>query len=714
MSDTRVFVELNNDWREIELGPSTVIAQTRQVNDFGDVDSAQADHTNQFNAPKSQANRITFENADQLNSNTDIPYSIIRAKLSQYGRETLGFIIFEQSTENYEFSFYTGNADFFFQLEGVQLKDVDFDDLDHYRCFDIIFQLATQQTGIATPTDNNLPSVPCGDIFYPLIDYNATPFDADSMTNSTRNVFVDRLYPAIYTRAIVERIVAMTGYTLIGDLFSLPEYNSEFVAFANDTFQRNDRIAQRTDKTFIRTAPVSLTNGFLTIAWNNVVQCKSSFRTYFDNAFIDPIKVRCTFTVSLTNNSTGVRTIVVRALVNATNINNAVTAIPGSITLIPGQTAVFETSGEVDMPSGYIYTPQIGSLLDAQIHCSNFVGTPTVVVNSFTMKVEFVEKLNTTAGELDITYGADTGYYGAQYSQWCTASSCLPPISAKDFLKDLGKRRGITFITNPTAKTIEFRLLQELDRNKAIAEVTQDWSDKIVDDVDAVKLEYRFGNYAQTNNAKWKPDPTVPLGLGDGKIVVPDTNLQLEADLFIQSFAACETVPLLDGLNVMRIPKITAVGTDPGPFAFVYSNDGVTGKTEPRIGLVDWQTVTVTPITFYSSDPDARAGPGGISATHFGPVPTTYFIAANKNYTMSFEDYLLPAFYGPLNGMLARPKQATVKMKLTADDFLTFDHFIPVYLNKSGKYFNINGYFYINVVDGFIAGQTCKPVLILL
>lgn len=714
MSDVQLLVFLNSEWTAVELGPATVIARTRQVNDFGDVDSLQADFTNQFSVPKSQWNRILFENADNINSNTDIPYSIIRAKLSQWGRETIGFIIFEETGVTYDFSFYTGNADFFFQLEGVMLKDVDFDDLDHYRCFDIIVGLATQQTGVVAPTDNNLPSVPTGDIFYPLIDYNATPFDADSMTNATRAVFCDRLYPAIYTRAIVERIVAMTGYTATGDVFALQEYNAEFVAFANDTFQRNDRIAQRTDKTFNRTAPVSLTSGFVTIAWNNIVQCKSAFRTYFDNVFIDPIKVRCTYTVSLTNNSSGVRVIEVRALVNATNLNNIVTAIPGSISLSPGQTATFETSGEVDMPSGYIFTPQIGSFLDAQIHCSNFVGTPNVVANTFTMQVEFVEKLNTTPGELDITYGAETGFYGAQYSQWCTASSILPNISAKDFLKDLGKRYGITFITDASAKTIEFRLMQELQTNKAIAEDTQDWSDKIVDEPDAVATKFRFGNYSQTNNAKWKPDATVPIGFGDGKILVPDTNLPLESDLFIQNFAACETVTLLDGLNVMRIPKITAVGTDPGPFAYVFGNDGVTGKTEPRIGFVDWQQLTVSSMDFYSSDADGRAGPGGIHVSFFGQVPTTYFIASGKPFTMSFEDYLLPTYCNVLTGILARPKQATVKMKLTADDFLTFDHFIPVYLNKSGKHFNINGYFYINIVDGFIAGQTVKPVLILL
>lgn len=702
MSDIRLHVELNNDWREIELGPATEIARTRQVNDLGEAENRQADFTNQFSVPKTQANRITFENADQVNSNSDIPYSIIRAKLTQYGRETLGFIIFEEGGADYQFTFYTGNADFFFQLEGVTLQnDIDFDDLDHWCVVDIIKRLATEQSGPV-----HLPgvaveaqcTVEAGDILYPLIDYNTRdesggPIDADAMTNSTRDVFTDRLFPGIPTKQIVERILAYTGYTADGEFFNLPEYEAEYIPFSNESFQRNERIAQRTNRSLSLTVPLSIppvfpSNGLVIGSGNwTVTQWHPSPFRIGNTFFLDKMTVAVDLTITIQNGNTAVR--LFNISVNGNFCWQMSVPVGGSTTASFTKQVNLAGSPNGSPDSIYVVVfPANGNL-----------SLPTLcTVTSASMSVAFVENLNTTETNT-IYHGPDYNSYGLSFLSWCTASSALPNMTAKEFLKDLAKRYGITFVPDPASKKISFRIFNELEQNKPDA---PNWDHMVVDEPDAVRTEFRFGDYAQTNNAEWKDDDTVPTGLGNGSITIQDTNLEIEGTIITQSFAASETVERLQGLEVMSIPK----------FAIDGNGDAVlTQKTEPRIGFIYWQTPSGGSFSFYGSDPMSMLPP---PIVYSGPVATTYFISENQPFTMSFSAWLLPTYYPVLIGILQRPKKATIRLRMTTEEFLTFDHFMPVYFNKSGQHVKVNGYFYVNVAPAFVAGQPIAAELILL
>src|SRR3990172_1881987 len=124
--------ELYIDGKIVDMGTDK-IGITLQVNDLFELKDRQANRSNQFSVPMTDNNKTIYGNIETVNSATDKPYKKLSAKYLEDGVEIIqnGYCKFEEAGDNYKQTIYSGIVDFFSQLDGLEMSDLDLSDLDH-------------------------------------------------------------------------------------------------------------------------------------------------------------------------------------------------------------------------------------------------------------------------------------------------------------------------------------------------------------------------------------------------------------------------------------------------------------------------------------------------------------------------------------------------------------------------------------------------------
>ena len=634
----------------IELDADSRIGITRQVNHLGELQNRQADHTNKFTVPKTVSNMKALENSDRPDSNTNKPYRKLNTRYIQDGIELIsnGFTIIDNSNEFYNLIVYSGNADFFDLIDGLNMSDLDLSAFNHTYDLNTVVASRLNDSGF----------------IYSIIDYNN---DGSFMNNTIRQVDVRTIFANMYVHTLVQAIVDQTPYTLSGNIIGLDKYTRRLFPFNLDNLEYDDATIQanrfrarlKKDQVFIipvqNVAPlgqnvVSINDdnspGFYdnpntfditTGRWTVLFSGKYSFTA---NTIIS-LTASSSYSITIVRERTGFADVVL--------FNNLIATGSGIVK------QVRETiSPTADLQKGDRVRLEIGVI----------TGTAaTLTIHEDTIFSNLMSK--------DIIFGGEI-----------FMSQMMPSgISQKDFLKDVFNQFAIIPVTSGAKQTIEFRQFKEISQNKSKAKSIDD----IIDTSKPPNVRYKFGDYAQKNIMKYKDNEHVQATkYGEGSFLIADETLPKEKVVVQSLFSASDDVLRLIDLKVCRIPKLV-VGA-------------MVEKTGFRMVMLSREDITPGLRYF---DPI-----GATETTVTTKIPLTYFIDDNKLDSMGFDRYLISKEYNELVLMLDKTKVIDAEFYLKTIDVQDFDHFIPWHSKRWGNYF------YVNIIENFQKGKLTKVELI--
>jgi aspartate 1-decarboxylase len=662
--------ELYIDGKLVDLSDETRIGITLEVNDIAEMKDRQSTKSNVFKTPRTKVNRDIYEQVETIVSKTGKPYQKLSAKYVEDGMELIpsGFAIFEEAGEFFEQTIFSGIQDFFSQIKGKKLSDLDLSDLDHTWDAATVFSSRVNVDGY----------------LYPIIDWSD---DQVYIGTTARDIDVRTLFTAMFIHELVTRIFAQTNYAPSGSILSTSKWKNLLFPFALDRLQYNEdfltknsfKVQVHKKVNFTKATTINSSPAGISIDVSQVIFEDEQSLGMYDNA-----SSFSTILGSYIIPSTGkwnLKTVIDVSVNSTSHISSAAPTINVIIEKVSspninlGSTiATFSTSWQ-NLSQVITATAaaqlNVGDQIIVRVVFNAPIATPT---SGVPYTVTMTLKNNSTfEGKIDkgITFGGTI-----------FMSAIQPEMEQVELLKTLALEYGLTFVPDNVKKIIYFRQFKDLYANKPNA---RDWTSKL-DKGKPESVRTRFGNYGQVNQMKYQPDATHDeQGRGDGFFRIDDQTLPIEKELFTLKVAASEDVTRMNGLPMVEIAKLHL--------------GGFKNKTQPRIVMLDRQNITggdvlykVNQVTQFQSSAD---------------IPLTRFIDDTKTDSLGFDRYLINSEYKELvDFMLKKTKVLEAFFNLDITDIDRFDFFIPVYLKQ------YSSYFYVNKIENYQKGKSTKVQLI--
>lgn len=525
MSDVVVLI---ND-EELVLDKAGDIVGTYAINKLGDIASRQGNFTNTFNVPVSSAkNKEIAESAQQINSQTEIPYARQTAEIRVGGAQTvLGLAQLKSAKDFFQWVIKSGNADLFERIKGLSLRDLNLSAYDHVWNGTVVYN-----SRVHTYSDGYI---------YPDIDYG-------TLTNETSTISFAKLYAAVFDYVILQAIVNEAGFTISGDFLTNTLFRKKITPFVGKELLHDlDWVALKSFRAEMSTHTfVAPLNEIWYIGFNN-----DSTGGYFDNdnqftlgawQAISPLSF-------FTNNETG-------DYYFEANITFTITA--WSNTLSNLLIFIYGLDGG---NNSYIHSDSLG----VGTFTIKLYGTVTNLAALSTMNIEVdINLVNMTFDSGEFSNIPEQTMY--PLSTW-NISQNLPDIKQSDFLLTLANEFGLFFQTNNLTNNINVFQFSNVINNIPSA---KDWRQK-VDLSERPLKQYLFEDYAQENIFTYATDEddiylsADPL-YGQGTINVSNEFLQIKKDLFKSVFAPVKRISsFANTVTIAFIPKWT-IGEDSGSF----------------------------------------------------------------------------------------------------------------------------------------------------
>jgi hypothetical protein len=645
--------ELLINGKRIDLGEDSKIGVTFQANNIGELQNRQGTTTNTFLVPNTQNNAEKLEHSNLVTSSSSLPYEKLTATFKDGGIEIIseGSAYIISSTNNsYSIEIVGGNVDLSIKLGDTAVGELYADDEVYDWTLDNIVDA------------RNL------DLYfhYPAVDFRS---DIDTFF-TVPTVNAQALIPCAVISKMFDRLETFTGYTFTGSYFDSSDHLT--MILTPDSFTVNPLYISQEETEASLAPSVYVYNelGELFIGQGSGVTIAQFFpvQNVFDTDF-------------LSNNYSPTDTHI------------------GKLTFVSQYNFIWQhintvsATGWDDEESFYVVT-QIKRFSDNEVlaeitsetvttqYSTGFVGE-----NDFVVSVE-TDEIQLDAGEV---YFCVHKLYIASFDDQDTTITMyeiesvfkhtptlliafgtpmrfrdLFRMKVKDVLKDILNLRGLIIQTNNYTKEVSFNFFEDLNTNKAIA---KDWSSKVVST--EYKLQYLFGNYAQKNYARFKPDKEVTEFLGDSFFEVDNENLDKEKTVIQINHSATEQENRYLGYN---IPNIKAINS-------------ATLWQKPTYRLLNSE-IQDTSFSVNFTD-----GVDSLNLTN--NIPFARFIGF---------DVLIPEYYETLISILDQTKFIVLSVNLTAIEIQELDFSIPIYLKLIDR--NIDGYFYINKIENYKGGAT--------
>lgn len=506
-----------------DLSDFTNIAVTKQANDIGELQNRQGDFTNTFKIPLTQKNLTICGLPNDIQSNSNIPYSSLNVTYKQNGIDILvngrGYIDSVDSTIN--ISAVSGNANLSDAIGDLTVGDLYENEL----------------------IDWNLSNVVSGasNWCFPLIDWRVddnTFFDSDTVDPrfmlpcvKVSDIF-DRLSTRIgmsFQGAYFDSVDHATMYLTPSDFERLKTLEQNKATFDNDGFSQQLHLTITTQTGYVINP---MTNTFTSAEFtqgtipqftpsvnkNGTLKCTALIytlraSTYWAN--IDRTLYLKYFIVNHTDSIvlTYYQTEVVTSQVNQGGILNWTVDIE-----TPEMT--FDSSKSYRV---YFVAYPEGSSPDPE----------TLIV--FIRNIEY--SFNETKSIL----------YGSQIPMQDVFRT-----KVKDLLKDVLNLRCLTVQTDDYSGIISVEYFNQIRENTPI-----DWTDKLHKGINPIS--FTFGKYARRNWFRFKENTNVPNEIADAFFDVDNANIEAEKDVVKFSFPVTEQTAKYNGIN---IPKIKAINSD--------------------------------------------------------------------------------------------------------------------------------------------------------
>lgn len=483
----------------LDLYPNTIITQTIKANEVGDVKTRNVSYTNSFKIPLTENNNLIFEYANQIQSETGIPYAQIPVRQIENGIEIIrnGYLQMTQADNSYNIFILSSGYGFFNQIEGKYLVDLDL-------------------SALIADFDPDATMNTTTGVIFPVINYG--DFDGSSMDANTN-------LPSTYYHTIINQIFEDAGYEKSGAIFSNAKYLNLIIPYGRKNFLYDGKFSIPFEFSAITSGSQVFVNPVLNDNIDFVNETKES--TYY-------------------NSGTG----------RFTN-SNAVTIYGDWFA-----TLTYTFSGgigftvQIRKNGATILATANGTVAGGTIVLDSRVSYP----NGVTMQqTEYIEVIFTgTTGTVTIT---DGNFYNSIRSNIAVVpgnaidyGKLLPDVTQKEIITDFAVRFGL--ILEEKDGTVYCKSLDEIILDKANA---LDWTNKNVtrkDSISFTPLEYAQNNYFDYSNT----DELIDKVFGRGNLAVSNANAQLDKSIFQSVFNNTATI-LVATVLAAKIPIYEASTT---------------------------------------------------------------------------------------------------------------------------------------------------------
>lgn len=642
-------VELYINDSLVDLKGNEEIAIDYAIFNIEDIKQKKSARSYTFSLPKTAKNRAIFENPDDLNSLSNVPYSKQKARLYVDGIDVNITTSYIQSSDNeYRINLYGGNnGDFFAWLKENRFADVNLCSLNHF----------WTKTNISNSRTNTSGYI------YPIINYHS---DAPNsyIDNTQRHINVGFMYPAIFYDSLLSQLVSEYGYTIDNKIENDAIYsqNKLLLCYGGDDISHN--------------GDVSFYTGKFSTAAVQAAQYDINNDLFFD---FDTIEQPCEYWVN------------VLTLVSTVFNFQASVRVTGNLTweitnneafTVTGNLIVFDTVGnnQVDTP----ITLNVGA---NTITASFVVDVALQDLVTFDNTLTFaINNISATAPNIDIEAGTFIEFTNVEVLQsqpltykdagvfvYMTPNSFFGNFTlAQIFSNYLNMFAGLISVNDMTKEVVIFPF-KYIKQNISNA---YDWSDKI-DLTESPSISFAASEYGKRNNFRYKEnkDEAKPLGT-DGVLLIQSENIEDEKEYVQLDYSATNTLTLLKDIEVPTIP--------------VVENGEAKFKVNPRVLLLEPTDSADLPDTANLEYVD-----GGAPITISTDLPLCRFIDLSKSYNLGFGNTLINDFYSDIKDVIERYKVLKCNVRLNASDINQLDFTRPVWI----EYFN--SYFYISQISGY-------------
>lgn len=472
-----------------DTAPGAIIALSYQINNIADLSNRNGNFSNRLKLPLSKTNLSIIEDADKVTSATTTPYKVLDCRIVQNGIELMPkgkAIIQEITPDGIEINIFSGLYNLFEQIKDLSLRDLNLAEYDH--TYDAI-------------TIFNARNFDYTDGYsYPVADYGLLP-------DTTDDLQVFQLYPAVAFNTILNKIVSEQGYTVSGPILENELFLNTFSAFTNEKFENGERFKDETGLRSVQTTPQVITGA-------SIIPVIVDF---FEYTLTENLNIGLTFSFDVTS-------------IQTPNLGVIACAV-----YLDG--VFLQTLGTVQNTGFFEFTlPNIN------------------LITGETLTISFV---NASAGQYDLTF--ENGIVNLNVDlkivdgTRVTLEATLPDISQEDWLISFFNQFGLIAVADNLKRELKIVTYQDIYNNKSNG---LDWSDKV--DIRGYEKTTKFGAYAQVNNLKYKEDETTTQNF-DTTLTVNDLTLPASNDLFELEYAASnERADVFDlNITVCTIPLLT-------------------------------------------------------------------------------------------------------------------------------------------------------------
>jgi hypothetical protein len=192
----------------VDLYPDTVIAQTLQAFEVGQLGSVRANYTNRIKIPKTGTNRKALEFSDDVKSSSVFPYTSHSARYIENGIEIIrnGVVDLKETADAFELNIYSGPIGFFDFIKTKKLWDLDFSNLNG---------------AWGSPAQDGYRAATTG-IIAPVVHDGRLEFNSPNIVRQGGII----KHPFIYYHTVIDKIFSTGGYAKSGAIFDDAFYKS--------------------------------------------------------------------------------------------------------------------------------------------------------------------------------------------------------------------------------------------------------------------------------------------------------------------------------------------------------------------------------------------------------------------------------------------------------------------------------------------------------
>ena len=648
----------------VELDADGIVALTLQINDVANLESRNGNFSNQIKIPFTKNNNAIFENANNITSSTNVPYTNLSVKYVDDGVELipLGFATLDMSDDYYEITIYNGNSDLFALIDGLKLDALDLHDLNH------VWNTANIIAANANTSD----------YIYPLIDYS----NRISGSIVSQQFYQDSLFPAFYVKTLVERIVEANGWTLdVGVLASDERWNNAVLALSQK-FQNKSTFFDAEGNSYVDSTGLE---SAYTLLMKFVCDATASNGLWYNNypttiSPFNPLLVSQAIQFVAQNDFTSDSWVAPQTKKMSLSFDIEGTYVCGTQIGLNSSTQLVlliynKTQNTSQNPVSYTVSAGASGTF-------KFVYNGLPVYANAGDVFQFVIVLGTgITSSIQLTYTLANitfqPYSGISEGDMIIMADQLPDMSQSDFLKAIMNVFCVLPDAQSATKTLQFRTFQELINNLPNK---KDWSSKWVEQ--KPNISYLLGDYYQINDFVYKQDYNIPLLFGNNSFNIDNQNLTTEGNVvelpFGSSIESTQTTIRTSGA-IQSVPDIDLSKT-----------------ITPRI-LILRPTNIPEGILYMDSST-------GLTTTEYTNLPFCHFVLQGFK-GLSFTE-LLYDYWQIITSILNKTKAITCKLNLKTLDVYNFNFLIPIFISQLGNDF------YVNKIGNYKHGQLTDVELV--